>query len=166
MGVTSPIAGRQNPRLESFTASRWTQGNFLFPTRLVVSPLRVSRVKSRLFGSDEESIPMSKVASVHISTGVFWSEIVDRIHGRHRPHHQPRPSQNRCPAHPRPDRALSRSRSRIDARPRRRLARKSSGSFFLAKLVDTASLKLIKVNVLSVTLRAGGLCVPSHAGRT
>ena len=61
---------------ETFTASRWTQGNFFFPTRLVVSPQRVIRTKSRLFGSNEESIPMSKVASVHISTGVVWSEIV------------------------------------------------------------------------------------------
>ena len=61
---------------ETFTASRWTQGNFFFPTKLVISPQRVSRVKSRLFGSNEESIAMSKVASVHISTGVFWAEIV------------------------------------------------------------------------------------------
>ncbi len=61
---------------ETFTASRWTQGNFFFPTKLVVSPQRVIRTKSRLFGSNEESIPISKVASVHISTGVFWSEIV------------------------------------------------------------------------------------------
>ncbi len=61
---------------EIFTASRWTKGNFLFPTRLVISPQRVSRVKSRLFGSNEESIAISKVASVHISTGVFWSEIM------------------------------------------------------------------------------------------
>ncbi|MGB8114438.1 MAG: hypothetical protein WCF22_11725 [Candidatus Sulfotelmatobacter sp.] len=61
---------------ETFTASRWTQGNFLFPTKIVVSPQRVSRIKSRLFGSNEETIPMSKVASVHIKTGVIWSEIV------------------------------------------------------------------------------------------
>lgn len=61
---------------EMFTASRLTQGNFFFPTKLVVSPQRVSRVKSRLFGSNEESIAISKVASVHISTGVFWSDIV------------------------------------------------------------------------------------------
>jgi hypothetical protein len=61
---------------ETFTASRWTQGNFLFPTKLVISPQRVSRLKSRFFGSNEETIPMSKIASVHISTGVFWSEIV------------------------------------------------------------------------------------------
>jgi hypothetical protein len=74
MGV-APSTSSVEPSAETFTASRWTQGNFLFPTRLVVSPLRVSRVKSRLFGSNEESIAMSKVASVHISTGVMWSEI-------------------------------------------------------------------------------------------
>jgi hypothetical protein len=61
---------------ETFAASRWTQGNFFFPTKLVISPQRVSRVKSRLFGSNEESIAMSKIASVHINTGVFWAEIV------------------------------------------------------------------------------------------
>jgi hypothetical protein len=60
---------------ETFAASRWTKGNFFFPTKLVVSSQRVSRVKSRLFGSNEESIAISKVASVHISTGVVWSEI-------------------------------------------------------------------------------------------
>src|SRR5262252_7518697 len=62
--------------VESFTASWWTQGNFFFPTKLVISPQRVSRVKSRFFGSNEESIAISKIALVHISTGVFWSEIV------------------------------------------------------------------------------------------
>ena len=34
------------------------------------------RTKGRLFGTNEESIAISKVASVHISTGVFWAEIV------------------------------------------------------------------------------------------
>lgn len=61
---------------ETFAASRWTKGNFFFPTKLIVSPQRVIRLKSRFFGSNEESIAMSKVASVHISNGVFWSEIV------------------------------------------------------------------------------------------
>ncbi len=74
MGVTPPTSAVE-PRAQVFTASRWTQGNFLFPTRIVISPLRVSRVKSRWFGSNDETIAMSKVASVHISTGVFWSEI-------------------------------------------------------------------------------------------
>ena len=74
MGVTPPTPVPESPA-ETFSASRWTQGNFLFPTKLVVSPQRVSRVKSRFFGSNEESMAISKVASVHISTGVLWSEI-------------------------------------------------------------------------------------------
>jgi len=71
-----PLSTMDSSPAETFSASRWTQGNFLFPTKLVISPQRVSRVKSRLFGSNEESIAMSKIASVHIKTGVFWSEIV------------------------------------------------------------------------------------------
>src|SRR6202049_1931237 len=74
MGVNPDLQMDSSPS-KSFRWSRWTHGNFLFPPRLVVSPQRVTRVKSRLFGSNEESIAMSKVASVHISTGVFWSEI-------------------------------------------------------------------------------------------
>ncbi|MGA2001872.1 MAG: hypothetical protein ABSG70_00740 [Terriglobales bacterium] len=61
---------------ESFAASRWTKGNLFFPTRIVVNAQHVSRVKSRLFGSSEESIGIAQVASVHISTGMFWADIV------------------------------------------------------------------------------------------
>lgn len=61
--------------VETFTASRWTRGNRIFPTRIVVTPLHVSRVKPRLFGSTEESIAINQVASVQIKTGVIWSEI-------------------------------------------------------------------------------------------
>lgn len=79
MGIDSASA---NPGVnaaaadEVFTASRWTRGNLFFPTRIVVNPLRVSRVKRRWFGSNEESISISQVASVKISTGVFWSDIL------------------------------------------------------------------------------------------
>lgn len=60
---------------ETFKASRWTRGNLIFPTRIVVSPLHVSRVKPRLFGTTDESIAISQVASVQIRTGIIWSEI-------------------------------------------------------------------------------------------
>jgi hypothetical protein len=60
---------------ETFVASRWTRGNLFFPTRIVVSPLHVSRVKPRLFSKTEESIAISQVASVQIHTGMIWSEI-------------------------------------------------------------------------------------------
>jgi hypothetical protein len=58
-----------------FTASRLTHGNFWFPVRIEVTRERVSRVKPRLVGSNDESIPISKVASVNISTGLIWSDI-------------------------------------------------------------------------------------------
>lgn len=60
---------------ETFSASRWTRGNVFFPTRIVVTPLHVSRVKRHLFGRTEESIAISQVASVEIATGIIWSEI-------------------------------------------------------------------------------------------
>jgi hypothetical protein len=60
---------------ETFTASRWTRGNFLFPTRIEISPERVLRVKPRALGQDEESIAIPKVASVQIKVGVMFSDI-------------------------------------------------------------------------------------------
>jgi|1185.fasta_scaffold196170_1 hypothetical protein len=60
---------------ETFTASRLTRGNLFFPVRIVVTPLHVSRVKPRIFGSSEESIAISQVASVGITTGIIWSQI-------------------------------------------------------------------------------------------
>jgi hypothetical protein len=58
-----------------FTASRWTAGNHLFPLRIEVTPERVSRVKPHLIGSEEESIPISQVASVSIRTGLIWATV-------------------------------------------------------------------------------------------
>ena len=58
-----------------FTASRLTRGNFLFPVRIEINQERVARVKPRLVGANEESIPISKVASVNIATGLIWSDI-------------------------------------------------------------------------------------------
>ena len=61
---------------EVFWASRWTRGNRLFPTRIEVSDKSVTRRKRSWFSRDEISISITKVASVHIKTGVFWSEIL------------------------------------------------------------------------------------------
>ena len=80
MGVTPASPNQPAPGAaasdETFSANRWTKGNLWFPTRIVVGPLRVSRVKRRLFSRSEESISISQVASVKISTGIFWSDIV------------------------------------------------------------------------------------------
>ena len=58
-----------------FTASRLTSGNLFFPVRIEVNQNRVTRIKPRLFGSNEESIAIPKVASVNIQTGLLWSDI-------------------------------------------------------------------------------------------
>jgi hypothetical protein len=71
MAIGSPDAASS----ETFQASRWTRGNLFFPTRIEVGPERVLRIKPKFFGSNEESIPINKVASVQISTGMIWSDI-------------------------------------------------------------------------------------------
>ena len=69
------MAAENSNSTKTFKASRFTRGNHLFPTRIEVGPEHVIRVKPRLFGRSEESIPVSKVASVQISVGIFWSDI-------------------------------------------------------------------------------------------
>ena len=61
---------------EIFQASRWTRGNRLFPTYIEVSDKSVSRRKRSWFRLDEMSVSINKVASVHIKTGLIWSEIL------------------------------------------------------------------------------------------
>jgi len=61
---------------EIFKASRWTKGNFFFPTWIEVSDKAVTRHKRTLFRRDEISFSVTKVASVHIKTGVIWSDIL------------------------------------------------------------------------------------------
>ena len=61
---------------ETFKASRWTRGNHLFPTVIEVTDKAVVRHKRSWFSKDEISISISKVASVHIKTGILWSEIL------------------------------------------------------------------------------------------
>ena len=61
---------------EIFQASRWTKGNFLFPTRIEITEKSVVRRKRSWFSIDEISISIHKVASVHVKTGMIWSEIL------------------------------------------------------------------------------------------
>ena len=61
---------------ETFQASRWTRGNLLFPTVIEVTDKSVIRRKRSWFSRDEVSIIIQKVASVHIKTGMLWSDIL------------------------------------------------------------------------------------------
>jgi hypothetical protein len=61
---------------ERFRASRWTRGNFLFPTVIEIDDKAVVRRKRSWFNCDEIAISLSKVASVHIKTGLIWAEVL------------------------------------------------------------------------------------------
>lgn len=61
---------------EMFKASRWTRGNFLFPTVIEVTDKAVTRHKRSWLRTDEISISISKVASVHIQIGMLWADIL------------------------------------------------------------------------------------------
>ena len=58
-----------------FAASRFTAGNLIFPTRIEITPESVARIKPRWIGGSESSIPIAKIASVSISTGLVFSSI-------------------------------------------------------------------------------------------
>ena len=60
---------------EEFVASRLTRGNFLFPTRIVITDRTVMRKKRSWFSSSEESVHLRNVATVNIQTGILWSDI-------------------------------------------------------------------------------------------
>ena len=62
--------------IESFQASRLTRGNRLFPTIIEISDKAVTRRKRSWFSRDEISVSITKVASVHIRTGMLWSEVL------------------------------------------------------------------------------------------
>ena len=61
--------------LQVFTASRLTSGNLIFPTRIEISNESVARIKPRWIGGSEDSIPIAKIASVSIATGLIFSSI-------------------------------------------------------------------------------------------
>jgi hypothetical protein len=61
---------------ETFQASRWTGGNHLFPTLIEVTDQAVIRHKRSWLSKDEMSISITKIASVHIKTGLIWSDIL------------------------------------------------------------------------------------------
>jgi hypothetical protein len=61
---------------ERFKASRWTKGNFLFPTIIEIDDRAVVRRKRHWFSVDEITINLSRVASVHLKTGFIWADVL------------------------------------------------------------------------------------------
>ncbi len=65
----------QPPDLHEFVASRLTDGNFLFPTKIIVGPHAVMRRKRSWLTLNEESVGIMNVATVNITTGIIWADI-------------------------------------------------------------------------------------------
>ncbi len=58
-----------------FRASRWSSGNHLFPTQVLISPTSVIHYTPQWFGRLEHSIHMAHVASVRIDTKLMFSDV-------------------------------------------------------------------------------------------
>jgi hypothetical protein len=58
-----------------FRASRFSSGNHLFPTQVLVSPTSVVHYTPQWIGRLEHSIHMAHVASVRIDTKVLFSDV-------------------------------------------------------------------------------------------
>jgi hypothetical protein len=58
-----------------FRASRWSRGNRLFPTQVMVSPTSVVHYTPQWVGRLEHTIHIAHVASVRIDTKLFFADI-------------------------------------------------------------------------------------------
>ena len=60
---------------EVFKASRWTRGNFIFPTRFEITLDTIVRRKRRWFSTSEETMHLSRVATVGIEAGILFADV-------------------------------------------------------------------------------------------
>lgn len=73
--------GRRMAGEHVFRASRWSRGNHLFPTQVAVSPTEVVQYVPGWVGRREHTIHMAHIASVDISTNLFFSNVVIETSG-------------------------------------------------------------------------------------
>jgi hypothetical protein len=73
--------GRRLPGEHVFRASRFSRGNLLFPTQVVVSPTSVLHFTPETVGGREQSIHMAHVASVMVDRNLFFSDVLIETSG-------------------------------------------------------------------------------------
>ena len=66
---------------EVFRASRWSRGNRLFPTQVMITETSVVHYTPELVGRKEHSIHIAHVASVSIDTNLLFSNVVIETSG-------------------------------------------------------------------------------------
>lgn len=67
--------GRPFAEGDVFRASRFSAGNRLFPTQVLITPTSVVQHTPRWFGRLEETIHMAHIASVKIETGMMLADV-------------------------------------------------------------------------------------------
>jgi hypothetical protein len=73
--------GRPFASGDVFRASRWSRGNRLFPTQVLITPTSVVHYTPRWIGRQEETIHMAHIASVKIQTGALLSDVLIETSG-------------------------------------------------------------------------------------
>ena len=73
--------GRPFAAGDVFRASRWSSGNHLFPTQVLITPSSVVQYTPRWIGRLEETIHMAHIASVKIETGMLFSNVLIETSG-------------------------------------------------------------------------------------
>lgn len=73
--------GRRLPGGHVFRASRWSRGNMLFPTQVVVSPAAVLHYTPEIVGGREQSIHINHISSVLIDRNLFFSNVMIETSG-------------------------------------------------------------------------------------
>jgi hypothetical protein len=68
-----------------FRASRWSRGNRLFPTQVLITPSSVVHFTPQWIGKVEKTIHMAHVSSVNIDTGVLFSDVLIETSGGSHP---------------------------------------------------------------------------------
>lgn len=64
-----------------FRASRWSDGNRLFPTQVLITSSSVVQFTPGWIGRQEETIHLAHVSSVKINTGVLLSDVLIETSG-------------------------------------------------------------------------------------
>jgi len=77
--------GRPFAAGDVFRASRWSKGNHLFPTQVLITPASVVQYTPRWIGRQEETIHMAHLSSVKIDTGVLLSNVLIETSGGSHP---------------------------------------------------------------------------------
>lgn len=73
--------GRPFAQGDVFRASRWSRGNHLFPTQVLVTRTSVVHYTPEVFGRREHSIHIAHISSVGIDTNLVFSNLLIETSG-------------------------------------------------------------------------------------